>query len=169
VGIADLNGDGHPDLIWQQDATNVVSVWYMGGVDSNTVLSAKTISGANPGWRIVGVADLDLDGHPDLYFQQDGTNAPAAWYMGGSDGSTILSGKTLRGPQPGWRIAGVADLNGDGHPDVIWQQDGTNAVNVWYMAGADGNTILSSKGLIGALPGWRIVAVADLDNNCIRI
>jgi hypothetical protein len=165
VGIGDLDGDRHPDLVWQQDGTNAVNVWYMGGVDGNTVFSAKTLSGPLPGWRVVGVADLDNDGHLDLLWQQDGTNAPAVWYMGGTDGSTVLSGKFLRGPQPGWRIVGTADLDNNGHPDFIWQQDGTNIVTVWYMSGADGNTLLSAKTLGGPLPGWRIVAVADLDRN----
>jgi hypothetical protein len=168
VGIADLDGDRHPDLIWQQDGTNMVNVWYMGGVDGNTVLNAKNLSGPQPGWRIVGTADLDNNGHPDLIWQEDGTNAPAAWYMGGADGSTVLSGKVLRGPQPGWRIVGTADLDNNGHPDLIWQQDDTNVVNVWYMAGADGNTILGAKTLFGQQifhPGLRIVAVADLDGD----
>src|SRR5262249_11099139 len=112
-------------LFWQQDETNVAAVWYMGGTDGTTLLSAKFLSGPKPGWRIVAAGDLNGDGHLDLIWQQDGTNAPAVWYMGGADGSTLLSGKYLSGPIPGWRIVAVGDLNGDGHQDLIWQQDGT--------------------------------------------
>src|SRR5215831_4313473 len=73
--------------------------------------------------------------HPDLIWQQDGTNVPGVWYMGGADDGTFLSAKELSGPQPGWRIAGVGDLDRDGHPDLIWQQDGTNApgFGIWAV------------------------------------
>ena len=101
-----MDGDGVADLIWQQDGTNIAAVWYMGGFGNNTVLSAKTLSGPQPGWRIVAAADMDGNGHPDLIWQQDGTDIPAIWYMGGSDGSTILNVKNLSGPVPGWRIVG---------------------------------------------------------------
>jgi hypothetical protein len=36
-------------------------------------------------------------------------------------------------------------------------QDGTNAVTLWYMGGADGGTSLTSKILSAPIPGWRIV------------
>ena len=51
-------------------------------------------------------ADMDRNGHPDLIWQQDGTNIPSIWYMGGADGSTIIAGKELSGSVPGWRIVG---------------------------------------------------------------
>jgi hypothetical protein len=74
----------------------------------------------------------------------------------GADGGTLLSYKTLYGPVPGSKIVGVADLDGNGHPDLIWQQDGTNIPSVWYMGGADGSTVFSTKNLYGPLPGWRV-------------
>src|SRR5262245_43823388 len=57
--------------------------------------------------------------HVNLIWQQDGTNVPGVWYMGGDDGSTMLSTKILSDSQPGWRIVAVGDLNSDGHPDLI--------------------------------------------------
>jgi uncharacterized protein GlcG (DUF336 family) len=152
-----LDNDGHLDLVWQQDGTNAPAVWYMGGPDGSTVLSGKFLRGPQPGWRIVGIADLDNNGHPDFIWQQDGTNAVSVWYMAGVDGNTILSAKTLSGPLPGWRIVAVADLDRNGHPDLVWQQDGTNVPIVWYMAGDDSSTIFSAKTLGGPQPGWRIV------------
>jgi len=156
AGTADFDLNTVPDLIWQQDGTNVPALWYMGGADGSTLLRSSVLYGPLPGWRIVGVADLNVDGHPDLVWQQDGTNVPAVWYMGGADGGTLLSAKALSGPLAGWRIVGAADLNVDGHPDLVWQQDGTNVPALWYMGGADGSTFLTSKILSGPLAGWRI-------------
>ena len=102
------SGQPHVNLIWQQDGTNLPSVWYMGGADGITFLSAKLLSDYDsiPGWRIVAVGDLNGDGHPDLIWQQDETNVPGVWYMGGTDGSTYFSSKLFSGAQPGWRIVG---------------------------------------------------------------
>ena len=104
--IPTSSGLPHVNLIWQQDGTNLPSVWYMGGADGSTYLSSKVLSDSIPGWGIVGVGDLNGDGHPDLIWQQDETNVPGVWYMGGTDGSTYPSSKYLSGPQPGWRIVG---------------------------------------------------------------
>jgi uncharacterized protein (DUF736 family) len=159
VAVGDLNGDRHPDLIWQQDATNMVGVWYMGGDDGSTFLSSKLLSDSIPSWRIVAVGDLNRDGHPDLIWQQDATNMAGVWYMGGDDGSTFLSSRLLSDSIPDWRIVAVGDLNGDGHPDLFWQQDATNLPSVWYMGGDDGSTFLSTKLLGNAIPGWRFRGV----------
>jgi len=138
--IGDFDGNGHPDLVWQNSNGTAV-LWYMGGADGSTNLSSTYLSGPEPGWHIVAVADLDGNGHPDLIWQYtDGS--VVVWYMGGAGGSTLLSYKYLSGPEPGWRLAAVADLDGNGHPDLIWQYTDGSVV-VWYMGGTDGSTLLS--------------------------
>jgi hypothetical protein len=34
-----------------------------------------------------------------------------------------------------WRISAVADVNGDGWPDLIWRNKSTGKNLVWYMSG----------------------------------
>jgi hypothetical protein len=36
-----------------------------------------------------------------------------------------------------WAVAGVADLNGDERPDLIWQHALSGLVGVWFMNGID--------------------------------
>ncbi len=43
---------------------------------------------------------------------------------------------------PGWNIAGVADFNGDGCPDILWRNQTTGDVAVWYM---HGNTLAAEQ------------------------
>jgi probable HAF family extracellular repeat protein len=145
----DWDGNGVPDLYWQQDGTNAPAAWYMGGADGSTILRGSVLRGPQPGWRIVGIGDLNRDGVPDLIWQQDGTNIPTVWYMGGDGNNTVISAKTLGGGQPGWRIVGIADLDGDGYLDLYWQQDGTNVPMAWYMGGEDGSTVLRTAVLRG--------------------
>jgi hypothetical protein len=50
VSIADFNGDGHPDLVWQ-DATGASQVWFMGGAQGTTQIVTASLAGANS-WRV---------------------------------------------------------------------------------------------------------------------
>ncbi|HEV2055372.1 MAG TPA: VCBS repeat-containing protein, partial [Methylomirabilota bacterium] len=104
----DFNGDGKPDLVWQNDATRQVSVWYLGGAGGNVVLGENWLTS-------IGV--------------------------------------------PGWSVVGSSDFNGDGKPDLVWQNDATRQVGVWYMGGAGGNVVLGSNWLTSiGVPGWRATA-----------
>ena len=161
VSAADLNGDGHPDLIWQNDSTRQVAVFYMGGAQGNTYLSWDWLAGgAMTGWTLMGLADFNGDGHPDVMWQNDGTHQIAVWYMGGSQGNTYQSADWLSaGNMTAWTLVGAADLNADGHPDLIWQNNSSQQVAVWYMGGARGNTYQSSKWVdpVGQ-KGWKAIA-----------
>jgi len=158
--IGDFDGNGKPDLVWQYTDGSVV-VWYLGGADGSSYQSAALLSGPSSGWRIAAVADLNGDGIPDLIWQSS-DGSVVVWYMGGANGSTYQSAALLSGPSSGWRMAAVADLNGDGIPDLIWQSSDGSVV-VWYMGGATGSTYQSAALLAGPSSGWRIAAAADLN------
>jgi FG-GAP-like repeat/Beta-propeller repeat/Putative binding domain, N-terminal len=165
-GAADFNGDGHPDLIWQYDATGQVAVWYMGGAQGDTYQSFGWLNSSGlAGWTLVCAADFNGDGHPDLVWQNDSTGQVAVWYMGGAQGNTYQSfGWLASGNMTGWTLVGVADFNGDGHPDLIWQYAATGQVAVWYMGGAQGNTYQSFGWLAsGNMTGWTAIGAVDLN------
>src|SRR5262249_51687999 len=114
VGTGDFNGDGRVDLIWQNDTTRQVTVWFMGGCDD----SAPNLGGCDgsalngwswlasvgpAGWTIVGAADFNDDGHPDLLWQNDVTKAVIVWYMGGEQSDELLSWDYISvNGIPGW-------------------------------------------------------------------
>jgi VCBS repeat protein len=164
----DLDGDGHPDVILQNDSTGQVAVWYMGGPQGNAILSFAWIASINvPGWTVRALADLDGDGHPDVILQNDSTRQVAAWYMGGPQGNTVLSfGWIASINVPGWTVRAAADLNGDGKPDIVLEYDTTRQVAVWYMGGPQGSTIQSFAWIdANGLPGWHVAGLTDLDGN----
>ncbi len=159
---ADLNGDGVPDLLWQNDTTRQVTVWFMGGPQGSTQLS-QTVIGITPGWTLRAAADMNRDGVPDLLWQNDTTRDVTVWFMGGPQGSTQLS-QTVIGITPGWTLRAAADMNRDGVPDLLWQNDTTRDVTVWFMGGPQGSTYLSQN-YIGATPGWSLRRALDMNSD----
>jgi hypothetical protein len=163
--VIDFDNNGAPDVLWQEDANRVPVVWFMGGTDGSTPLNAKVVAGPVHGWKLVACADLDRNGKPDLLWQEDANRTPVVWYMGGADGTTVLSGKAISGPIPAWTLVASADLDGNNRPDLLWQEDASGVLVVWFMGGADGSTPLSGKVISGPIEGWRLAAAADLDGN----
>jgi hypothetical protein len=160
VATGDFNGDGKPDLVWQNDARQV-AVWYMGGPQGNAFLWWDWLSSTPvQDWRVVGTGDFNGDGTLDLVWQQDWTRQAAIWYMGGSQGNTFLWSDWLSGTDmSGWTLTGTADFNGDRKPDLLWQKDDTGQVVVWYGGGAQGNSYLGWDWLVhDPVPGWRVIA-----------
>ena len=160
VAVADFNGDGNPDVVWQDPVSGEVQVWYMGGPGGNQITGAINIAGPNP-WRVAAVVDFNGDGHADLLWQDQTSGLAQIWYMGGPQGNTFLSAVNLTLSNP-WRMVGTADFNGDGHPDILWQDPVSGMTQVWYMGGSQGNEFLSAASLAGP-NAWQVVAIADFN------
>jgi len=168
ITAADFSGDGVPDVVWQNDATRQVTVWYMGGAGGATFQGYDWLSQSGvPGWHVVAAADFNGDGVPDLVWQNDATRQVTVWYMGEAGGATFQGYNWLsQSGVPGWHVVAVADFNGDGVPDVVWQNDATRQVTVWYMSGAGGATFQSYNWLSqSGVPGWHVVAAADFNGD----
>jgi hypothetical protein len=161
VAVADMNNDGVPDLIWQNNTTNQVTVNYYGGTGGAVYQGWNWLnSGGEPaGWRVVGAADFDGNGTPDLVWQYAPTRQVSVNYYGGAGGATYQGWSWLNEAGVlGWTVVGASDFNGDGVPDLVWQDDATAQVTVNYYGGTGGATYegwnwLASSGF----PGWTAV------------
>jgi len=158
--VADLNGDGHPDVIFVNKTTGQVDVYFYGGQEGTNFLSSETIGPLSAtGWNVVGAADLNADGHPDLILQNPSTRQVLIHYLGGSKGTTVTATEELSGIGfAGWTAAGMQDMNGDGHPDLILVNDATGQSQVSYFGGPQGTALLGADYLdVSGSPGWNIV------------
>jgi hypothetical protein len=167
VGAGDFNGDGKPDLVWQNDGTWEVVVWYMGGAQGNSFLGWNRLASDVAGWSVVGAGDFNGDGKPDLVWQNDRTWEVVVWYMGGPQGNSFLGWNTLASTDvAGWSVVGAGDFNADGKPDLVWQSDRTWEVVVWYMGGPQGNSPLGKNGLASTnVAGWSVVGARDFNGD----
>lgn len=158
VGASDFNRDGVPDLVWQNDATHQVTVWYLGGAQGNAVAGWSYLEqNGMANWQVVGLSDFNADGHPDLVWQNQSTRQVTVWYFSGTQGN-VFTGWNYLGASgaPGWTVVGARDFSADGRPDLVWQDDTTGAVTVWYLGGAQGNVFLGWSYLAsGSVTGWR--------------
>jgi hypothetical protein len=168
VAARDFDSDGKPDLVWQNESTRQVTVWYMGGTQGNVPLTWSWLSQAGvPGWRVVAARDFNADGKPDLVWQNDTTRQVSIWYMGGAQGNTPLGSNSVSSSGvAGWRVVGTADFDGDGKSDLVWQEDTTRQVVVWHMGGSQGNQSLSLSWLSSTgVPGWSVVGTSEFNRD----
>ena len=150
VCMVDVNHDGTPDLVLQNISLGTVGVWYMGGAGGTTVLGSALLPGNPVGYTAVGMADFNGDGNLDLVLQNDSSGEVSVWYLGPLSNAYLGTSTILSPGVPGWRAAALTDLDRDGKPDLIWQNDALGVV-VWYQGSAVGQTWLS-----GPAPGWTV-------------
>jgi hypothetical protein len=107
----DFNGDGKLDVLWHNQATGDLYVWFLDG----TVAAGGSY--LTPGripvgpWQIRGVADLDGDGKADLLWQHQTTGELYAWLMDGvaMRGGSYLTPRSV--PATPWQIRALADFS----------------------------------------------------------
>ena len=116
VAVADVNHDGVLDVVVASESYSelpgAVSV-FLGNGDGT--LRARTAYPLRGGARVLTVADIDADTHPDVL-----TAEPPSVYRGRGDG-TLDAGRRLGGR--GSEGGAVADFNLDGLPDVAFVRD----------------------------------------------
>ncbi|APR88415.1 Putative aggregation factor core protein MAFp3, isoform C [Minicystis rosea] len=106
IAAADLDGDGHTDLVVSTGGSLLVIL----GKGDGTFASPRPVAGA-PGAASIATADLDGDGRIDLVLA--GGDVTAA--LINTDGGTFRITETV----PSSGKLRVADVDGDGIPDVL--------------------------------------------------
>ena len=157
AAVVDLNNDGKPDILWQEQSQGWLAAWLLDGlrVTASVGLDPERVGDTN--WKVVGSGDMNGDGKNDLVWQNMSTGYLAAWLLNGVN----LIESVLLSPQyvtdPNWKIAAVGDLNADGKPDLVWQDDAQGWLAIWFM---NGTTLTGSVGFNPErVPdtGWKIV------------
>jgi hypothetical protein len=128
VKLADLNGDGIPDLIVANSGSNNVLVYPgLGNGQFGPELNGGKgfFTGTNP----VSITVANLNGRPDLVVANQGSNDVSILLnVATADGGfTFVSGPRLQGGL-GPTSTVVAEVNGDTFPDLLISDGGSNQV-----------------------------------------
>jgi hypothetical protein len=142
---------------------------YYGGGASLTGFAVLDSGAGMAGWQVVGAADSNGDGVPDLIWQNIATGQVNVNYYGGPGGTTLAGSAVLNSGAgtAGWQLVAVADFDGNGVPDLVWQNTSTGQVNVNYYGGANGISLIGFAVLNSGAgtAGWSVVGAADFDGN----
>ena len=164
VAIADLNGDGRPDLVTANKGVsgnpivgNTVSV-LLG--DGDGTFGPKTDFDTGSAPSSVAIADLDADGRPDLVVANTSSNTVSV-LLGNGDGTFGSKTDFDTGNAP--NSVAIADLNGDGQPDLVVAVDGSYPAMVEVLLGNGDGTFGAKTGYGHAYVPLRSVAIADLN------
>jgi hypothetical protein len=124
VFVADMNGDGRPDLLGANNSLNTVSVILGGG---GTQFLAKSDYGTPGQTRWVAAGDLNGDGKLDLVSCNTGANSITPFLGNGIGGLSARTSVSV-GSSPFAVV--LADFNGDGNLDAATANSSSNNVSV---------------------------------------
>jgi hypothetical protein len=159
VAARDIDGDGQTDLVWENDSGRL-AVWFMNGT---TMVNSRLLTPpqVDPSWRIVAASDFDHDalGRTELVLENN-NGTLEMWFSSLTGPPTTLLVATPLSPRevnPSWKIVGTADVNGNGSPDLVWQ-NANGKLAFWPMTGpVAGSSALLNPSSID--PMWKVVGV----------
>ena len=157
VGICDFTGNGRADILIVNSATGELQVWeFFPGPGTPAVARIITPNYVvPPGNTLVGVADLNTDGRPELILRVDSNGTYRTLDLQASD--TVVS---LRLNIPaGMTVVAAGDLDGDGESDLLLQDDATGHLVIDVFEGGKPARLVD----IGQPDaGWSVAGMIDL-------
>lgn len=153
VGVDDFDGDFHDERVVRSLTTGETRIgnWPIEGAASLA-----------PDWLLASTGDFNNDGKADLLWRNVATQKLVVWLMDGHRRIGAVVPNPDQAADANWRLAGSEDFDGDGLRDLLWNNETSGNLVIWYLDGALTRTraAFTSPASVGDA-GWRVVAVGD--------
>ena len=146
AATGDFNADGRADVLWRNTTSQKLVIWTMNGAAKvgNIIPSPDQAVDAN--WEVAAAADFNNDGARDLLWYNQTSGKIVLWFM--NSFVVRITGQFTNHSTVGnnnWRVLAVGDYGkGAGGlwdtNDMLWQNDTSKRVVVWYMDQAGNRT-----------------------------
>ncbi|HTR22741.1 MAG TPA: FG-GAP-like repeat-containing protein [Terriglobales bacterium] len=180
VAVADLNRDGHLDLVVANACLNSGScnnggVSVLLGNGNGTFQAPVTYSSGGQSADFVAISDLNADGFADVVVanqcvsKSNCNNGGVAVLLGNGNG-TLRSATTYNSGGYSALSVAIADVNGDGRPDILATSlcaDANNCIDgiVGVLISNGSGTFKSAVAYSSVGYGASSVAIADLNGD----
>jgi hypothetical protein len=154
-------------IYWRKLDDGRNGVWRVRGVSLELVQMLPTVDQSS-GWFFVGAgwfdhAPGDGDHTPEAVWFHGPSGTVGLWKLDDDCGYEIKIVGTVD-PTAGWRIAAIANVDGDLDDDIVWFNDLTGMVMAWIMDGDD----VGGTSVVGQVPpstSWILETSADYDDD----
>jgi hypothetical protein len=156
---ADLDGDGLADVAQFDPATGALLIAQNNG---SLGFTTKYAAAVGSDWMLIGAADLNGAGRPQLIWRNTISGRVAAWVFSATQAFQPIQFPVFGTPSLAWSIRGIGRVDATPAQGLIWHNTQTGAVAFWKMnttGGVIGTTLLAA----GA--PWQIAANASFDGN----